>query len=64
MNSDVKGSAFGHHPSAVSMAGIGVAACIILIERLDNAVRILRIHLAQDLVDLGLDPVIAFLGLR
>src|SRR5688572_33445107 len=63
MDQDVESSGVRHHSSTVGMAGIGVAAGIIVIERLNNALRILRVHSAQDLVDLRLHPVVTLLGL-
>jgi hypothetical protein len=44
INLNVDGSILRHYPSVVDVAGIGVAACIILIERLDTTLRILRAH--------------------
>ena len=48
----------------MGMAGIRVPAGIFLIEGLDDAFTILRVQLAQDLIDLGLNAVIPLLGLR
>jgi hypothetical protein len=43
---------------------VGVAAGIICIQATDDAVTVLRIDLAQELIDLRLDPFVTLLGLR